>query len=75
MKEQKIRTRAKDKMLTDFSKIKFNPNVSRFNTELDKHIRCNCRKYYGMRNINRVCPSCKSKVIARGHKVISKRKA
>ena len=35
-------------------------------TDLDKHIRCKCRKYYGMRNFNRGCKRCKSKVIARG---------
>ena len=35
-------------------------------TGLDKHIRCKCRKYYGMRNFKRECKRCKSKVIARG---------
>lgn len=36
------------------------------NTELDRHIRCKCRKYWGMKNFNRKCKRCNSKVIARG---------
>ena len=35
-------------------------------TDLDKHIRCKCRKYWGMRNFKRKCKRCNSRVIARG---------
>ena len=34
--------------------------------DLEKHIRCECRKYWGMRNHKRECKRCKTKVIARG---------
>ena len=33
---------------------------------LEKHIRCKCGKYYGMRNHKRKCNRCKTEVIARG---------
>ena len=33
---------------------------------LDKHIRCKCGKYWGMRNHIRKCKRCKTEVIARG---------
>ena len=33
---------------------------------LEKHIRCKCGKYWGMRNHKKICKKCKSKVIARG---------
>ena len=33
---------------------------------LDRHIRCKCGKYWGMRNFNRKCKKCKTRVIARG---------
>ena len=36
--------------------------------DLEKHIRCNCGKYWGMRNFKRNCKRCDSKVIARGAK-------
>ena len=36
------------------------------NIELEKHIRCKCRKYWGMRNYKRKCKRCQTKVIARG---------
>ena len=36
------------------------------NNELEKHIRCKCRKYWGMRNHKRKCKRCKTEVIARG---------
>ena len=36
--------------------------------DLDKHIRCSCGKYWGMRNHTRNCNRCKSRVIARGIK-------
>ena len=36
--------------------------------DLEKHIRCKCGKYWGMRNHNRKCKRCKSRVIARGEK-------
>ena len=36
--------------------------------DLDKHIGCKCGKYWGMRNHQRKCKRCKSKVIARGIK-------
>ena len=35
-------------------------------TDLEKHIRCNCGKYWGMNNHNRKCKRCKTPVIARG---------
>jgi len=35
---------------------------------LEKHIRCRCGKYYGMRNHKRKCKKCKSDVKARGLK-------
>ena len=34
--------------------------------DLEKHIRCKCRKYWGMRNHKRNCKRCKTEVIARG---------
>jgi hypothetical protein len=36
--------------------------------ELDKHIRCNCGNFWGMRNHKRNCKRCKTEVIARGLK-------
>jgi hypothetical protein len=36
--------------------------------KLEKHIRCNCGKFWGMRNFRRNCKRCKSTVIARGEK-------
>ena len=36
--------------------------------ELQRHIRCKCGKYWGMRNHNRNCKRCKTTVIARGEK-------
>jgi len=35
---------------------------------LQKHIRCNCGKYWGMRNHKHTCKRCKTEVIARGMK-------
>tara|TARA_Y100001963_G_scaffold76880_1_gene106607 strand:+ start:436 stop:564 length:129 start_codon:yes stop_codon:yes gene_type:complete len=35
---------------------------------LDKHIRCKCGKFWGMRNHGRKCKRCKYQVIARGEK-------
>ena len=35
-------------------------------SDLDKHIRCKCRKYWGIRNHKRKCKRCKTEVIARG---------
>ena len=35
---------------------------------LDKHIRCNCGKYWGMKNHKNKCKRCKTEVIARGLK-------
>ena len=34
--------------------------------DLEKHIRCNCGKYWGMGNHKRNCKKCKTPVIARG---------
>ena len=34
--------------------------------DLEKHIRCECRKYWGMKNHKRKCKRCKTEVIARG---------
>jgi len=34
--------------------------------DLDKHVRCNCGKFWGMRNFKRTCKRCKTEVIARG---------
>ena len=34
--------------------------------DLEKHIRCKCRKYWGMRNHKRKCKRCKTEVVARG---------
>ena len=34
--------------------------------DLDKHIRCNCGKIWGMRSHKRICKRCKTEVIARG---------
>ena len=34
--------------------------------ELEKHIRCDCGKYWGMQNHKRKCKRCKTTVIARG---------
>ena len=36
--------------------------------ELQRHIRCKCGKYWGMRNHKRNCKRCKTTVIARGEK-------
>ena len=38
--------------------------------DLEKHIRCTCGKFYGIRHFRqrKVCKRCKSKVIARGEK-------
>ena len=36
--------------------------------ELQKHIRCECGKYWGLRNHKRNCKLCKTRVIARGKK-------
>ena len=36
--------------------------------DLDKHIRCNCGKIWGMKNHKRICKRCKKEVIARGIK-------
>ena len=36
--------------------------------DLEKHIRCNCGKYWGMINHKRNCKRCKTPVIARGVK-------
>ena len=33
---------------------------------LEKHIRCNCGKYWGMRYFNTKCKRCKSSIKARG---------
>ena len=33
---------------------------------LEKHIRCKCGKYWGMRNHKYNCKRCKTEVIARG---------
>ena len=63
MKRKKVMTRAKAKMLEDFKKIKFTqPEIS----PLDKQIRCKCRKYYSLRNRDRTCDRCNTKVKARG---------
>jgi len=35
---------------------------------LDKHIRCKCGKFWGMRNHGRKCKRCQYQVIARGEK-------
>ena len=35
-------------------------------TDLDRHIRCKCGKYWGMHNHKRNCKRCKTPVIARG---------
>ena len=34
--------------------------------DIEKHIRCKCGKYWGMRNHKRNCKRCKTRVIARG---------
>ena len=38
--------------------------------DLERHIRCKCGKYYGIRNFRdkRNCKRCKTTVIARGEK-------
>ena len=36
---------------------------------LEKHIRCKCGKFWGMRNHKRKCKRCKTEVIARGEKI------
>ena len=33
---------------------------------LERHIRCHCGKYWGMKNFKRNCKRCKTEVIARG---------
>ena len=33
---------------------------------IERHIRCNCGKYWGMGNHKRNCKKCKTPVIARG---------
>ena len=33
---------------------------------IERHIRCKCGKYWGMRNHKRKCKRCKTEVIARG---------
>ena len=35
-------------------------------TNIDKHIRCKCGKFWGMRNFRRNCKRCKAIVMARG---------
>ena len=63
MSRKKGMTRAKAKMFEDFKKFKYwQPEIS----PLDKQIRCKCRKYYGLRNRNRTCDGCNTKVEARG---------
>ena len=42
--------------------------------DLDKHIRCNCGKIWGMRSHKRICKRCKTEVIARGIKNERKRR-
>jgi len=37
-------------------------------TDLEKHIRCECGKYYGIYNHKRKCKRCKTEVIARGER-------
>ena len=37
--------------------------------DLEKHIRCKCGQYWGMRNHKRNCKRCKTPVIARGELV------
>ena len=40
-----------------------NPTVSQ---QTERHIRCKCGKYWGMRNHKMNCKRCKTPVIARG---------
>ena len=42
--------------------------------DLEKHIRCKCGKFWGMRNHKRTCKRCKTEVIARGGKLIKENK-
>ena len=34
--------------------------------ELQKHIRCKCGKFWGMRNLRKHCKRCKTTVMSRG---------
>jgi len=36
--------------------------------DLEKHIRCNCGRYWGMKNHRKICKRCLTIVIARGEK-------
>ena len=36
---------------------------------IEKHIRCECAKYWGMKNHKRRCKRCKTEVISRGKKM------
>ena len=42
--------------------------------DLDKHIRCKCRKYWGMKNHKKICKRCKSEVMARDIKELEHKK-
>ena len=65
---KRIRTKAKQRLI-DSLKVKKRKGLmvnSRFGTDLDKHIRCKCRKLFGMKKLHMVRSRCKTEVIARG---------
>ena len=46
--------------------VSINAEKKRIQMNLEKHIRCKCGKYWGMKNHRRKCKRCKTEVIARG---------
>ena len=41
-------------------------NILMNDKDLQKHIRCKCGKYWGLKNHRRNCKRCKTTVMARG---------
>ena len=37
-------------------------------SRVEKHIRCKCGKFWGMKYNKKTCKKCKSEVVARGEK-------